>query len=243
MPKGCVLNVRFLTPAQSAADNFISIHSMTVPQRYYLGSAIVILATLAGTFVAYPHLPSFVPVHWDGHGGNWGPKWSLFLYTPGLMLGILMMFVTLPWLSPRKFEVNSLRPSFLYFMFVIVALLSYSQLLVVSSGLGRDVDVNRALAGGICLLIALLGNVMRKVQRDFLIGIRTPWTLSNEQVWQSTHRFAANSLVAGGMLALTGAILNTPLWLPVATILMALFLPAVYSLIFYKQLERSGALS
>jgi len=216
---------------------------VTVPQRYYLGAAGVILATLLGTIVAYPQLPSMVPVHWDAHGNSWGPKWSLFLYTPGLMLGILLMFVALPWLAPKKFKVNSFRPANLYIMVVIVALLGYSQLLVLSSGLGWDVDVNRALAGGVCLLIALFGHVMGKTQPNVLIGIRTPWTLCSQRVWQATHRFAAKTIVAGGMLALMGVVLNIPLWLPVATILLALFTPAVYSLIFYKQLERAGSLS
>jgi immunity protein, SdpI family len=215
-----------------------TIHSVTIPQRYYLGAASLIFATLLGTIVAYPQLPKLVPIHWDAHGNSWGPKWSLFLYTPGLMLGILLMFVALPWLSPKKFKVNSFRPTNLYIMVVIVALLAYSQLLVLSSGLGWDVDANRALAGGVCLLIALFGNVIGKMQPNFLIGIRTPWTLCSEQVWQATHRFAAKTLVAGGMLALMGVILDIPLWLPVATILLALFMPVLYSFIFYKQFER-----
>lgn len=215
-----------------------TIHSVTIPQRYYLGAASLIFATLLGTIVAYPQLPKLVPIHWDAHGNSWGPKWSLFLYTPGLMLGILLMFVALPWLSPKKFKVNSFRPTNLYIMVVIVALLAYSQLLVLSSGLGWDVDANRALAGGVCLLIALFGNVIGKMQPNFLIGIRTPWTLCSEQVWQATHRFAAKTLVAGGMLALMGVILGIPLWLPVATILLALFMPVLYSFIFYKQFER-----
>jgi Predicted integral membrane protein len=218
-------------------------HSMTVPQRYYVGAAGVILATLLGTIVAYPQLPKFVPVHWDAHGNSWGPKWSLFLYTPGLMLGILLMFVALPWLSPKKFKMNSFRPTNLYILVMIVALLAYSQLLVLSSGLGWEVDADRALAGGVCLLIALFGNVVSKMQPNFVIGVRTPWTLGSEPVWQATHRFAAKTLVAGGMLALVGMVLNIPLWLPVATILLALFTPAVYSLICYRQLERTGALS
>jgi uncharacterized membrane protein len=220
-----------------------TIHSVTVPQRYYLGAASVIVTTLLGTIVAYPQLPNLVPIHWDAHGNSWGPKWSLFLYTPALMSGILLMFVALPWLSPKKFKVNSFRQTNLYLMIVIVALLAYSQLLVLSSGLGWDVNASRALAGGVCLLIALFGNVMGKMQPNFLIGIRTPWTLCSEHVWQATHRFAAKTLVAGGMLALMGVVLNIPLWLSVATILLAMFTPAVYSLIFYKQLKRAGTFS
>lgn len=138
---------------------------MSQIRRYYLGAVVVILATVIGTMVAYPHLPSVVPVRWDpeGHIHGLGPKWSLFLYTPSLMTGIVLMFVALPWLSRKRFEGNSFRPTYLYLMIVIVALLSYSQLLVLIAGLGVDVDVNRAIEGGICLLILLLGHAMGKV--------------------------------------------------------------------------------
>jgi uncharacterized membrane protein len=218
---------------------------MTSNQKYYLGAAAVILATLAGTIVAYPQLPNIVPIHWDiqGRVNGWGPKWSLFLYGPGLMLFIVLMFSALPWLSPKKFEVDSFRATYLYIMIVIVALLAYCQLLIVVSALGLVVDVSRAVEGGICLLIALLGNVMGKVRRNFFVGIRTPWTIANEQVWNATHRFAAKTFFAGGLLGLIAVILRAPFWLPVTAILVSALVPVIYSLVFYKQLEHRGELN
>jgi uncharacterized membrane protein len=156
----------------------MTVKSLKVQQRYYLGAAVVIFATVVGTIIAYPHLPSVVPLHSDaqGYANAWGPKWSLFLYTPCLMTGIMFMFVALPWLSPKRFEVNSFRPMYLYIMIVIVTLLAYSQLLVLLSGLGVNVDVSRALEGGACLLMVLLGKVVVKTPRNFLVAIRTPGT-------------------------------------------------------------------
>ena len=214
-------------------------------QRYYLGAAAVILATLAGIAVAYPHLPNIVPVHWDAHGqaNGWGPKWSLFLYGPGMMMLIVLLFSALPWLSPKKFEVDSFRATYLYIMIVIVAMLAYFHVLILLSGLGLVLDVSRAVIGGVCLLIALLGNVMGKVRRNFFVGIRTPWTIANEQVWNATHRFAAKTFFAAGMLGLIAVILRAPFWLPMAAILVGALVPAFYSLIFYKQLERRGELN
>jgi uncharacterized membrane protein len=222
----------------------MKINQLTINRKYYLGAAAVILATLVGTIVLYPRLPGIVPLHWDvqGHVNGWGPKSSLFLYGPGLMLFIVLMFSALPWLSPKKFEVDSFRATYLYIMIVIVALLAYCQLLIVISALGMVLDVSRALEGGICLLIALLGNVMGKVRRNFYVGIRTPWTIANEQVWNATHRFAAKTFFAGGLLGLLLVILRAPFWLPMTAILVAALVPVIYSLVFYKQLERQGGL-
>ena len=227
----------------------MTINRMTLNQRYYLGAVVVILAVLAGTMVAYPYLPNIVPIHWDAHGNvnGWGPKWSLFLYGPGLMLFIVLMFAAIPWLSPKKFEVESFRATYLYIMIIVVALLAYCHWLILMSSLASRshvvLDVSRAVEGGVCLLIALLGNVMGKVRRNFFVGIRTPWTIANEQVWNATHRFAAKTFFAGGLLGLLAVILGAPFWLPVAAILGATLIPVIYSLKFYKQLERRGELN
>jgi uncharacterized membrane protein len=227
----------------------MTVTQMSLNQRYYLGAAAVVLAALVATIVAYPSLPATVPIHWDAHGhvNGWGPKWSLFLYGPGMMLVMVLMFSALPWLSPRKFAIDSFRATYLYIMIVIVGMLAYCHLLILMSSLGSVggfvLDISRAVEGGICLLIALLGNVLGKVRRNFFVGIRTPWTIANEQVWNATHRFAAKTFFAGGLLGLLAVILRAPFWLPVTAILVAALVPAIYSLVFYKQLEHRGELN
>jgi uncharacterized membrane protein len=218
---------------------------LTINQHYYIAAAVVILATLAGIVVGYPKLPDVVPMHWDMHGhvNGWAPKWALFLYGPGMMSLMVALFAALPWLSPKKFEVDSFRKTYLYIMIVVVGMMAYVYIFIVIAGLGVPIDAGRAVEGCVCLLIALLGNVLGKVRRNFFVGIRTPWTIANERVWHATHRVAAKTFFAGGLLGLLGVILRAPFWLPVGAILVAAFLPVIYSLIFYKQLERRGELS
>ena len=81
-------------------------------RRYYMAGAALIVAVLAVTAVAYPHLPDTVPVHWDSKGNvnGWGGKWTLLTIDPGLMTGILLLFASLSWLSPRHYEVDSSVP-------------------------------------------------------------------------------------------------------------------------------------
>ncbi len=219
--------------------------NLTINQRYFLGAIAVILATLAGTLVAYPHLPAIVPMHWNAHGevDSWGPKWSLLVYTPGIMIGMVLLFAALPWISPRKFEVDSFRPTYLYIMIMFVAMFAYMQILSFLSAFGLALDVGRASEGGICMMVALLGNVFGKVRRNFYVGIRTPWTIASERVWNKTHRLAARICFVAGLLGLFEVILRAPFWLPIATILSGPFIPAIYSLVYYKQLEHRGELN
>lgn len=219
--------------------------TMTINQRYYLGAAAVIAATLAGILVAYPHLPASVPVHWNAHGevNGWGPKWSLFLYGPGMMALFLLLMVALPWLSPKKFEMESFRPTYLYIMIVIIAMMAYIQILILISALGLVLDVSRAVEGGVCLLFALLGNVLGKVRRNFYVGIRTPWTIASEKVWIATHRMGAKTFFVAGLLGLIAVLVRAPFWLPISAIGAGALIPVIYSLVFYKQLERRGELN
>jgi uncharacterized membrane protein len=213
-------------------------------RNYYIIGAALLAIVLIATAVAYPHLPNTVPTHWDAHGrvNGWSPKWTLFAIDPGIMAAMLLIFAALPWLSPKHFEVDAFRSTYLYIMVVVLAMMAYVHALILAAALSWAVDVGRAIQGGVCLLFALLGNVLGKVRRNFYVGIRTPWTIANEQVWNATHRFAAKIFFAGGLLGLIGVILRAPFWLPMTCILAAALVPVIYSLVFYKQLERRGAL-
>jgi uncharacterized membrane protein len=217
---------------------------MTITQKYFLGAEAVILASLVGSLIAYPHLPSVMPMHWDAHGhvNGWGPKWVVFAFGPGVMTLMVLIFAAIPWLSPKQFEVESFRTTYLYLMVVIISLEAYVQLLIVLAGLGIGIDISRAMVGGICLMFTLMGNVLGKVRRNFFIGIRTPWTLASEPVWNATHRFGALTFFAGGLTGLFFAIFNAPFWLPMTAIVASGLAPVVYSLVLYKRLERQGAL-
>jgi uncharacterized membrane protein len=218
----------------------MTVKSMTLNQKYYLGAAAVIFATLVGTLVAYPSLPNIVPIHWDAHGqvNGWGPKWSRLLYGPGMMALMVLVTAALPWLSPKKIEVDSFRGTYLYIMIVIVAALAYIQILILLSSLGMALDVGR-----VCLLITLLGNVLGKVRRNFYVGIRTPWTLASDAVWNRTHRLGAKTFFVCGLLGLLAIVLRAPFSVPVIAILVAAFVPVIYSLMYYKQLEHRGELN
>ena len=206
--------------------------------------AIAITALVwAGTAVAYPRLPERVPIHWNlsGEVDGWGDRsWAAFL-TPALMLGMLGLFAALPWLSPRRFEIDGSNPAYRFILLLIVALFGYIQALTILAGLGGAVDVGRALVAGICLTMAMLGGVLGKLRRNFYVGVRTPWTLASDRVWADTHRLAGRLFVGAGLVGLGFSLLG---WLPAAfgAIMAAALVSVVYSLIDYKRLEKRGEL-
>ena len=211
---------------------------------YYLAGIVLTAAALAATVVAYPHLPSSVPTHWNVHGqpNGYSPKWALYILGPGLIAGMLLLTWLLPWLSPKHFEVESFRSTYIQIMLMTAGMFAYIDALVLWSGVGHSVNMSRAGLLGVCLLFALLGNVMGKVRRNFYIGVRTPWALANERVWNATHRLAAKTFVLGGLSGLAFIVIGLNGWPPFVALMAGGLIPVLYSLYFYKQLERRGEL-
>jgi len=211
--------------------------------NHYVIAALIIAATVIGTLIAYPMLPARVPMHWNlsGQIDRYGDKVEIFIF-PALMAGMVALFTALPWLSPRRFEVDDFRDTYLYIMLVIVAFLGYAHALTVWIALGHGLDLTRALFGAVFVLLALLGNVLGRVRRNFFIGVRTPWTLASEKVWDTTHRFAGKVFVIAGLLGL-GLLMVAPA-LVVVTVIpgAAAVITVLHSLVIYKRLERRNEL-
>jgi uncharacterized membrane protein len=214
-------------------------------RKYYVAGLALVLVSFAAAAILYPQLPAQVPTHWNIHGqvDGYSGKWTLLAVFPGIMLGMMGLMAALPWLSPRHFEVESFRTTYLYIMVVFVTFMTYVQALMLRAAWLGQMNINKALMGGVCLLIAFLGNVLGKVQRNFYIGIRTPWTIADERVWNATHRLGAKTLVVGGLTGFILAMAGGGPWLCLGSVLTGALVPAVYSLVYYKRLERRGELT
>ncbi len=214
---------------------------------------IAILLTLLSWALAawlYTGLPQRVPTHWNWEGkvDGWGDKsWATFLM-PAMMTGMLVLFVFLPALSPKQFEVDSFRSTYLYIMVLVTGLLAYMNAIILLQtgqevrGGSKYLDIGRAMIAGIFLFIALMGNVMGKVRRNFYIGIRVPWTLASDRVWNDTHRLAAWVMVAAGTIGFVLVLAGVSPVVALGLLIVSMLIPAVYSFVHYKSLERRGTL-
>ncbi|MDL2356693.1 MAG: SdpI family protein [Pseudomonadota bacterium] len=211
--------------------------------RYLWLCAAVVMATLALTLALYAQLPARIPTHWNASGqiDGYGPRSYVFLHS-AIMVGIMLLWTVLPALSPKRFSVDTFAATYWQICLIIVAMLGYIQCVLVWGAYSPAMPMNRALFGGLAIFMALLGNVMGKVRRNFWIGIRTPWTLASERVWYATHRFAAKSMVVCALLSLAGVLAGLSLALCLALLLAGPIVPAAYSLLIYKRLERNGTL-
>jgi uncharacterized membrane protein len=186
-----------------------------------------------------------IPTHWDLYmqPDQWtdGEHYYKYLFLcPGVMALMTVLMWLLPHISPQHFRIEPFAGTFGYLMTVIVAFFGYLSGLLVWVGIEESDLWPRFFVAGFFALFALLGNSMGKVQRNFWMGVRTPWTLASEVVWDRTHRLAAWLWVAAGLLGVVFVLAGLPYWVGLILILVAALWPALYSLLLYKKLERQG---
>ncbi len=217
-------------------------------RAYWIIAILIVVLSAAATAWLSSTFPEKIPTHWNirGEVDGYGGKWTLF-GIPVLMVGMLVMFYFLPPLSPKAFEVDVFRPTYLHIMVLVLGLFAYIQgvlLIAVRQNVlnAPPFDLGRAFIAGMFLFFGLMGNVIGKVRKNFYIGIRTPWTLASDRVWNDTHRMAAWLWVAIGVLGFGLIIAGVTMYVSIALLVAAGLIPIVYSFIHYKSLERRGAL-
>jgi uncharacterized membrane protein len=190
-----------------------------------------------------------IPTHWNlkGEVDGYGSKALSTVLMPATMLGMIVLFWFLPALSPKNFEVDTFRTTYLYIMVLTTGLFAYLHGVILFATCqkvyaGKDIDMGRAILGGMFLFFALAGNVMGKVRRNFYIGVRLPWTLASDRVWNDTHRLAAWTMVAGSLVGFLLVAAGLNILVAFGVLLVSILVPCVYSFVHYKQLERRGAL-
>lgn len=132
-------------------------------------------------------------------------------------------------------------------MATTIGLLAYIQVVILATTFQeirgeKSLDMGRVLVAGIFVLFGLMGNVMGKVRKNFYIGIRVPWTLASDRVWNDTHRLAAWLMVGGSIVGLALVLLGTPLPFAFGVLMATALIPVAYSFFRYKALERRGVL-
>jgi len=89
------------------------------------------------------------------------------------------------------------------------------------------------------LLFIFVGLMLNKAKRNYFIGIRTPWTLANDVVWQKTHRLGSKLFILAGILTLLGLLFpDQAFWILMIAVLGATLIVLVYSFLAFKQEEK-----
>lgn len=204
----------------------------------------IALAAAAFSVWAWPRLPDVVTTHWNWKGEPDG--YSSRLLAAGLLpliLGLLpLIFRVLPRIDPRGENYAKFSGAYWFIANSVVLFLAGVHVVVLLNAMGTPIDVNLMVGLSVGLLLMVMGNYLGKVQPNWFMGVRTPWTLASEQVWRKTNRTAGWLFVLAGLLiAVTAFIPSVPTVVVMGVaIAVAALVPVIQSYVLWKR-EQANA--
>jgi uncharacterized membrane protein len=199
----------------------------------------IVLATVAGVAL-WNQLPDQMASHWgpnDQVDGYMPKFWGVFLL-PLISLGMLLLFLVIPSIDPLKANIAQFRDVFNLFIALTIAFMLYIYALTLRWSLGHtDFGMSKAMLPAMGILFFFVGYMLRKAKRNFFVGIRTPWTLSSDKVWDETHRLGSVLFMISGGLAFIGSLFGgvTAMWFVFVPILGSTLITLVYSYVLYQR--------
>ena len=203
---------------------------------------VITFACLVTGVLVYPALSIQMISHWNAAGhanGMIGKFWGVFLL-PIVMLVFVGLWAILPRIDPIARGFKGFRYAYDFLWFLIIAFLAYVYALSLGANLGWQFNMSTAIMPMLAVLIFCLGALMPSLKRNWFVGIRTPWTISSDAVWNKTHRLGGVLFEIAGVFILVGSFVSPriALWLIVIPILAAALVSAIYSYVLFKREKR-----
>lgn len=203
---------------------------------------LIILISLAGGIYLLPSLPAQVPSHWNvsGQVDGWVSKNFAVFFFPALTLVVYLLMSFFPLMDPRRKNIEKFAGIYFGFKLVLTAFLTGLYALTLWAGLGHEINVGRWVVWGIAVMFLYLGLVMPKLKHNYTIGIRFPWTLHSEVVWEKTHKFGGKLFIAlAVLLAVAGVWPGIYSFLAlIIGIFLVLAILLLYSYLEYRKISK-----
>jgi uncharacterized membrane protein len=200
---------------------------------------LIVAAAVAGLLLRN-QLPEQMASHWNANDqvdGYTSRVLGVFLL-PLVTLGLFLLFLVIPGIDPLKANIVQFRDVFNLFIVLMVAFMLYIHALTLRWNLGyTDFGMSRAMLPAMGLLFFFIGYMLRKAKRNYFIGIRTPWTLSSDTVWDETHRVGSVLFMVSGVCAFIGSLFGgmTAFWFLFIPIIGSTVITLVYSYVIYQR--------
>ena len=202
--------------------------------KLLLVTSIIILLPITAGLILWNQLPEQVPSHWNAAGeiDGWSSKPFFVFGLPLIMLGFQWLCVLGTLSDPKK---NNHPKKVLHIVFWIIPVLTtILSAITYATALGQTVRIEMVMPVLLGLVFAIVGNYLPKCKQNYTIGIKIPWTLSSEENWNRTHRFAGRLwLVCGILIMLTGFFGGFEFFVAIAAVMV--LAPFLYSYILYRK--------
>jgi uncharacterized membrane protein len=187
----------------------------------------------------YPYLPAQIASHWNAAGevnGYMGKFWGVFL-VPILFIIIAAVFFVIPRVDPKRDNIAKFRKYYEYLVFAISFFFLYIYLLMLLWNVGYRFDFALAIIPAIAGLFYVIGAILPNTEPNWTIGLRTPWTISNDAVWRKTNRAGGLAFKTSAVIGLIGMFFSAKIgfWFLLVPIIASMIGLVIYSYVLYER--------
>jgi uncharacterized membrane protein len=167
---------------------------------------ILLFIALIPSFLLYwfwGKIPQTIPTHYNfqGHADAWGDKSMLLWMIPGLSLFLYLLLLVIPLIDPKK-QFETMGNKYFALRLIVQGLISSICVIIVLAALNTQLNFTSVIIPVMAFFFILLGYFLPSVKSNYFVGIRTPWTLNDEQNWAQTHRLGGRVFMIGGAVML-----------------------------------------
>jgi uncharacterized membrane protein len=199
---------------------------------------LIIICFVVG-FYFYPQLPDRVPSHWNVQGevDDWSSKTFAVWFFPLITLFIYLLMTFIPLIDPLRKNYSKFAFPYFWFRTIFVIFFIGLYFYTLWAGLGTNININYFIIPAISLLFIFMGVFLPKIKKNYFVGIRTPWTIHSEEVWDKTHLLAGKLYILTGIIFLLGLLFSDYLMtIILVTIFSTALIPVIYSYIIFKRI-------
>jgi uncharacterized membrane protein len=193
-------------------------------------SVIILISFIIGGYF-YPQMPEKVASHWNAQGkvDDYMSKFWGSFFMPLMLVGLFLLFLLIPKIDPLKENIKKFRKYFDGFIVLLILFLFYIYLLTIFWNIGFRFNMSQLMIPALGILFYYCGILVENAKRNWFIGIRTPWTLSSERVWDKTHKIGGRLFKIAGVIAFLGIFFSEQ---AILFVIIPVLLVAVYTLIY-----------
>lgn len=204
---------------------------------------LMVLVPFVAALIVFPFMPEVVPTHWNAQGQVDGYSGRIFgtFFLPFLNMGLYILLFFSPKLDPKRENYAAFSSTYRLIRWLIHAFLMVIYTMTIRAALGHAVDIGLWIPAAVAVMFVILGATMSRVKFNYFVGIRVPWTLADEEVWNQTHKVASKWMMAGGLLALAGCFLfkgDLRATVFLVCIMVPMLAATIYSYILFQRKRR-----
>lgn len=211
-------------------------------KRNHVFSLIILAVIALSSIVFYPVMPEKMASHWNGAGiaDGFTSKAGALAIIPIIAIACFSILIFLPRLDPLKKNFKAFESAYEKFVVTFLIFMLYLHFLILAANAGVALNMVQWLVPAFAFLSFMIGWLLPQVKRNYFVGIRTPWTLHSDEVWNETHKRGGNLFMFAGIVTLIGIFVpKFAIWFILVPLVGVAIYTLAYSYFVWKRKKRN----